>query len=586
MEVSHMKKNPLAHNRLFLYLTEFLAGMCVMGVEIGASRLLAPYFSSSQIVWTIIIGTIMVAMAIGNFLGGKLADKNPDVTKLYLFIMIAAAWICLLPFLGRYVIALISVVLALFVTHGLLIWGSFLTCLFLFVPPLLALGMVTPCLIKYSMGEKASGKVVGALEALNTIGSIIGTFIPTFITIPTIGTGFSFLLFGLLVFLVSAAYFLAFFYKGKGQKPENGEKEENPVISEQKDCKTPSDAKIEVLVSKPKKKRTIGYIIGASISSLAVIAGCVLTNFSSFDFWDKTIIYQDESEYNYLQVKEDSNAIYFSTNVMFGVQSMIKKDGSLTGLYYDDSLGATYMADGYKKGALKMLILGMGTGTVATLSKSYLPFAMDISGVEIDQKIIDLSREYFRLPSDVDVYCDDGRSFLDADKNTYDVIMVDAYSGISVPFQMASTEFFTSVKKHLVPDGVLTLNMNMVSDKKGSINEALSDTIASIFPYVYTYVRGNTTNKELYASVASDMPAKLENALPKISDASLRYEMNNLSSNLAPYTDTGIRLTDDKANVEQLSADAVDEIIGSELVEYRRIYEEKGFWGFIQYLLG
>jgi hypothetical protein len=69
MEVSHMKNNPLAHNRLFLYLTEFLAGMCVMGVEIGASRLLAPYFSSSQIVWTIIIGTIMVAMAIGNFLG-------------------------------------------------------------------------------------------------------------------------------------------------------------------------------------------------------------------------------------------------------------------------------------------------------------------------------------------------------------------------------------------------------------------------------------------------------------------------------------------------------------------------------------
>jgi predicted membrane-bound spermidine synthase len=271
--------------------------------------------------------------------------------------------------------------------------------------------MVTPCLIKYSMGEKASGKVVGALEALNTIGSIIGTFIPTFITIPTIGTGFSFLLFGLLVFLVSAAYFLAFFYKGKGKKPEDGEKEENPIISGQKDCKTPSDAKIEAIVSKPKKKRTIGYLIGASISSLAVIAGCVLTNFSSFDFWDKTIVYQGESEYNYLQVKEDNEAIYFSTNVMFGVQSMIKKDGSLTGLYYDDTLGAAYMADGYKKGGLKMLILGMGTGTVATLAKTYLPFAMDISGVEIDQKIIDLSREYFRLPNDVDVYCDDGRSY-------------------------------------------------------------------------------------------------------------------------------------------------------------------------------
>lgn len=53
-------------NKLFLYVTEFFAGMSVMAVELGASRLLAPYFSSSQIVWTIIIGTIMIAMALGN----------------------------------------------------------------------------------------------------------------------------------------------------------------------------------------------------------------------------------------------------------------------------------------------------------------------------------------------------------------------------------------------------------------------------------------------------------------------------------------------------------------------------------------
>ena len=51
-------------NRVYLYLTEFFAGMAVMAVELGASRLLDPYFSSSQIVWTIIIGTIMIAMAL------------------------------------------------------------------------------------------------------------------------------------------------------------------------------------------------------------------------------------------------------------------------------------------------------------------------------------------------------------------------------------------------------------------------------------------------------------------------------------------------------------------------------------------
>ena len=78
-----IKKTPVLDNKLFLYLTEFFAGMSVMAVELGASRLLAPYFSSSQIVWTIIIGTIMIAMALGNIYGGRSADKNPDPDRLY-----------------------------------------------------------------------------------------------------------------------------------------------------------------------------------------------------------------------------------------------------------------------------------------------------------------------------------------------------------------------------------------------------------------------------------------------------------------------------------------------------------------------
>ena len=72
-----LEKKKILENKLFLYLTEFFAGMSVMAVELGASRLLAPYFSSSQIVWTIIIGTIMIAMALGNIYGGRKADKDP-----------------------------------------------------------------------------------------------------------------------------------------------------------------------------------------------------------------------------------------------------------------------------------------------------------------------------------------------------------------------------------------------------------------------------------------------------------------------------------------------------------------------------
>ena len=103
-----MKERKILKNKYYLFLTEFFSGMAVMAVELGASRLLAPYFSSSQIVWTIIIGTIMIAMALGNIWGGRTADKDPNPDKLYTRLLIAAVWIAAIPVLGKYVILGIS----------------------------------------------------------------------------------------------------------------------------------------------------------------------------------------------------------------------------------------------------------------------------------------------------------------------------------------------------------------------------------------------------------------------------------------------------------------------------------------------
>ncbi len=121
-------------------LTEFFAGMSVMAVELGASRLLAPYFSSSQIVWTIIIGTIMIAMALGNIYGGKSADKYPNSDKLYTRILIAAIWIALIPLVGKYIIIAISAVLIFTVNSNFLIIAAFATCMIIFVFPLFLRG--------------------------------------------------------------------------------------------------------------------------------------------------------------------------------------------------------------------------------------------------------------------------------------------------------------------------------------------------------------------------------------------------------------------------------------------------------------
>ena len=146
-----MEKSGILKNKLFLYLTEFFAGMSVMAVELGASRLLAPYFSSSQIVWTIIIGTIMIAMALGNIYGGKSADRSPDPDKLYRRILIAAIWIALIPVVGKYIILGISALLIFTVSSNFLIIAAFVACMVIFVFPLFLLGTVTPSLVKYSV---------------------------------------------------------------------------------------------------------------------------------------------------------------------------------------------------------------------------------------------------------------------------------------------------------------------------------------------------------------------------------------------------------------------------------------------------
>ena len=183
-----MGKARILQNKAYLYLTEFFAGMSVMAVELGASRLLAPYFSSSQIVWTIIIGTIMIAMALGNIYGGRAADKNPAPDRLYRRMVIAAVWIAAIPVVGRHIILGISALLIFTVDSGFLIAAAFAACMVIFVFPLFLLGTVTPSLVKYTVDSlEDNGKTVGMLNAANTIGSILGTFLPTFVTIPEIG---------------------------------------------------------------------------------------------------------------------------------------------------------------------------------------------------------------------------------------------------------------------------------------------------------------------------------------------------------------------------------------------------------------
>lgn len=516
----------ILNNKYFLYITEFFSGMSVMAVELGASRLMAPYFSSSQIVWTVIIGVIMVAMALGNVWGGRIADKSPSPDKLYKRLLLASVWIALIPFAGRYLIGGISLLLAAFVTKNFLVWAALFSCLAVFAFPCVLLGTVTPSLVKYAVSSlDSNGKTVGELGALNTIGSIIGTFLPTFITIPSVGTAVTFLIFSGVLALISIVYFFSM-------------------------------------------RR---HMVRCALTVLLIfVLGCTSSTYS-FAFWEQDITLEDESIYNYLQVKESESSVILSTNVLFGVQSILRKDAKLTGMYYDYALAAPLMAGITRDNPGNILILGLGTGTFAKYCEEYFP-GCQTEGVEIDEKIARLATEYFELPDSVQVSVYDGRAYLASSEKKYDVIMVDAYQDITIPFQMSSVEFFTEVSNHLTPNGVMVVNMNMKSSSENSINDYLCDTIGSVFEQVYTVPVEGGTNCEVFAFHNPDLLKTFENGRGSLKDEALFDMMETVARRMEQRETGDLLLTDDKAPVELLGMKVLDEIIADELDYYRELY--------------
>lgn len=448
----------LTHSKWFLYLTEFFAGMSVMAVELGASRLMAPYFSSSQIVWTVIIGVIMIAMAVGNIWGGRMADKSKSPDRLYGRVIIAAIWIALIPFAGRWMIAGISFLLATFL---------------IFAGVLAAIGIV---------------------------------------------------------------YFIF------------------------------------------ERKRTVTGII-----AVVLVAGlCFALPTYSFAFWESDLALEDESIYNYLQVKDDDHTTTLSTNVLFGVQSVQNKDGKLTGMYYDYALAAPCMAgmDGTDNTGRSAMILGMGSGTYAGYCVRYFP-GMTVQGAEIDGKIADIARTYFGLPEEVEVAVADGRAYLTASEEKFDVIMVDAYQDITIPFQLSSREFFAAVAEHLKPEGVMVVNLNMTSREDGSINQYLCDTMASVFAYTYLADVPGNTNTEVFCTNAPGLPERFAASRAALTDGDYAAMMAEVAADLTAYTGGDHILTDDRAPVEVLGMRVLDELIAGELDYYRENFSLQEILGML-----
>ncbi|KXK15870.1 MAG: Spermine synthase, partial [Chloroflexi bacterium OLB14] len=193
----------------YILLTVFISGMTTLAAELTAGRLIGNVFGTSNLVWASIIGLILIYLTLGYFLGGKWADANPTPQAMYRILSWAAFTVGLVPFIAVPVLTLAS---SAFETLSVgIMAGSFIVVLILFIVPITLLGTISPYAIRLSIDNAdQSGQISGRIYAISTLGSFIGTFIPTLVTIPTIGTRLTFVLFGMVLLTVALIGLLKF----------------------------------------------------------------------------------------------------------------------------------------------------------------------------------------------------------------------------------------------------------------------------------------------------------------------------------------------------------------------------------------
>ena len=489
----------------------FVVGTGSLGAEIAAVRLLAPYFGASTIVWANTIGIVLVALSVGYWLGGRLADRHPNMRALCLTALLAAVLLAAVPFaadplLDVAVDALDEISAGAFV-------GSLLAVLVLVAVPVLLLGTVSPWAIRLGVQSvEEAGTVAGRLYALSTAGSLVGTLLSALVLIPLVGTRRTFLIFALAIAVVA------------------------------------------VLGLRPVRRFAVAPAVIAALIALPV--GTLKAKTDE----DAHVIHEAETEYQYARVLQyDDGSRTLELNEGQAQHSICQAEcdagpagpknpaSVLTGDVWDGHLVDHFAAR--REPPRRVAILGNAAGTTSRAYEEFFPRTR-VDGVEIDSELSEIGRRWFDMNNpQLHLYHEDARPFLRRIDARYDVISVDAYRQPYIPFYLTTVEFFETVRDRLAPGGVLIVNVGHPK-RQDDLEKVLSATIGEVFPHVMRDPI-ESTNTLLVASEAPLSAERIGAAAPSLPPA-LRPTAYAAAARLAPALRGGDVYTDDKAPVEWL----------------------------------
>ena len=445
----------------------FLSGAVLLGVEIAASRVLAPTFGSSLYVWGALIGVVLTGLSIGYWAGGMLADRWPSPYLFVSAIALGAGLVLAIPVCDEWVL------------EQVVAWDPgprldpLLAAILLFGPMSVVLASVSPIAVRLAARSlDRLGRTAGRLFAISTAGSIAGTFATSFWLVPEYGTD-QVLAVGALVLLAAAA-----------------------VVALLQRLWIPGAALVAaagaaVLAVGALAPDTTGRVLqGSSVRNWSPLyrerevrtprkldpaeVGLAAGGF--------TVREARDTRYHRLLVADDEESRYLRFDSSFQ-SGMYLDDPFRTRFAYSDYM---HLGLAYKPDARKVLMIGLGGGS--TQKRIWRDFKdVELTTVELDPAVVDTAHRWFDVPRDrrLPIVVDDGRRFLQRHDDRYDVILVDAFYADGVPFHMTTLEFVELMRDRLNPGGVIATNViGAITGGSSQITRALWKTYGAVFPTV------------------------------------------------------------------------------------------------------
>ena len=471
----------------------FICGAVVMILEMVGSRILAPYLGTSIVVWTSLIGVILGCLSLGYWWGGRIADRRPDYRILSRLILVSGFFVAAVALSKSFILG------ALQEYEGSIHVAATAATLLLFAPPSVLLGMVSPYAVRLKISDvKNSGRTVGRLYAISTVGSIFGTFFAGFFLIAFVGSTNILLVLSLLL------------------------------------------AGTSLLASSANRKVKVAAV---TLFSLLFVAA------KSYDAHLTSMGYHDiDTQYNRVLVYE---SVEEGTGRMTQVMVTGPK-AQQSAMYLDDpvDLALPYtkfynLASHFKPDMKRVLMLGGGGYSFPKYMLKHYP-DVHIDVVEIDPQVTMLARKFFHLRDDqrLSIVHQDARTFLNRTEQTYDVILGDTFnSDYAVPFHVSTVETVSRIYDRLADDGVVVVNiLAAIEGDKGRFLRAEYATFKAVFPQVYVYpvsypTSGMSWQNVMLVALKSSRPAPLTSSDPELDELLSHRWLKPVAADVPPLTD-------------------------------------------------